>query len=85
MKTVFVKLGNIFEVQKLVGILERYQGDFNMICGRCMVDAKSILGILSLDISRVLQLDIYEEDENVIKELSPYLQRGDYYEEKMAV
>lgn len=45
-------------------------GDFDIISGKYVVDAKSILGIFSLDLSQPLILQIEtQEDENRIKEL----------------
>lgn len=72
MKTIPIKLNSVLEVQKLIAILEKHPGDFDLTCGRNIVDAKSILGILSLDVSRPLYLTIYEEDKTILKDLNPF-------------
>lgn len=38
------------DVSKFVSILSKYEGDFDLYCGRYCVDAKSILGILTMDL-----------------------------------
>jgi phosphotransferase system HPr-like phosphotransfer protein len=45
--------------------------------GRHVVDAKSILGIFSLDLSRSITLEIYSDDcEDLLKEIQPFLESG---------
>ena len=73
MKTIPIKLNSVLEVQRFTAILEKHSSDFDLRCGRNVVDAKSILGILSLDVSRPLYLTIYEEDQTILKDLSPFL------------
>ena len=41
--------------------------------GRHVVDAKSILGIFSLDLSRPITLEIYSDDcDDLLKEIEPF-------------
>ena len=72
MKTIRITLNGILEVQCFVSILEKHSGNFDLRCGRKLVDAKSILGILSLDLSRPLNLIIYDEDHTILKDLAPF-------------
>lgn len=72
MKTIPVTLHSVLEVQHFISILEKHSGDFDLCCGRNVVDARSILGILSLDLSRPLYLTIYEEDKTILKDLIPF-------------
>ena len=45
-----VKLNNVEEVNKFVRIVSQFDGDFDLYCGSYCVDAKSILGILTMDL-----------------------------------
>jgi len=59
MQSITVLLNTIDKVKSLVTILSPVEGDFDLSSGRFKVDAKSIMGIFSLDISKPLQLDIH--------------------------
>ncbi len=45
-----VRFRDIKDVNKFVDILSKFEGDFDLYCGRYCVDAKSILGILTMDL-----------------------------------
>jgi len=62
MKSMYVYLDSIEKVKGLVNALAAIDGDFDLVSGRYVVDAKSIMGIFSLDISKKLRLDIHNED-----------------------
>jgi phosphotransferase system HPr-like phosphotransfer protein len=61
MKSVNVRLDTVEKVKNLVAILSPIEGDFDLVSDRYVVDAKSIMGIFSLNISKPLQLDIHNE------------------------
>jgi phosphotransferase system HPr-like phosphotransfer protein len=65
------------KVKSFVSHVSKLDLDFDLVSGRYIVDAKSILGILSLDLSRpikITELDKYSEDK--IKEIvDKYLYR----------
>ena len=48
---------------------------FDLISGRYVIDAKSIMGIFSLDLSKPIELTIHESDEidEILKALQPYV------------
>ena len=74
MKTVQIRLSLVENVNKFVNIVGRYPFDMDLRAGRHVVDAKSILGIFSLDLSRPITLEIYSEDcEELLKEIQPFL------------
>jgi len=62
MKTTNILLGTINDVKEFVGIVTRYDFDIDLISGRYAVDAKSIMGIFSLDLSRPIQVDAHCSD-----------------------
>lgn len=59
MKTVRIKLNTINDVNKFVNITNEYYYDIDAICGRYIVDAKSILGILSFGIPKTIDVTIH--------------------------
>ena len=59
MQSITVLLDTIDKVKTLVGIVSPLEGDFDLVSERYVVDAKSIMGIFSLDISKPLRLDMY--------------------------
>lgn len=62
MKTVNVMLGTINDVKEFVNIVTKYDYDVDLVSGRYAVDAKSIMGIFSLDLSKAIRVDIHSED-----------------------
>ncbi len=74
MKTVTIRLSLVENVNTFVNIVGRYPFDMDLRAGRHVVDAKSILGIFSLDLSRPIDLEIYSEDcEDLMKEIRPFI------------
>ena len=76
MKTVRISLNSIDKVKSFVNDLSKFDVDFDLVSGRYVIDAKSIMGILSLDLSKAIELNIHAEGdalENVMKVLQPYL------------
>ena len=76
MKTVKISLKSIDRVKSFVNDITKYDYDFDLVSGRYVIDAKSIMGIFSLDLSKDIDLNIHaegEEAENVLQVLKPYL------------
>ena len=75
MKTIKVSLNSIDKVKQFVNDINRYSYDFDLVSGRYVIDAKSIMGIFSLDLSRPITLNIHNEDEieTILDVLKPYL------------
>lgn len=75
MKTVRISLNSIDKVKSFVNDLTKYDVDFDLVSGRYVIDAKSIMGIFSLDLSKPIDLNIHaqEEMETVLKALEPYI------------
>ena len=61
MRSVPIKLSFAEEVKTFVNTVNRYPYDVDLRAGRHVVDAKSILGIFSLDLSKPITLDIYSD------------------------
>ena len=76
MKTIQISLNSIDKVKSFVNDITKYDYDFDLVSGRYVIDAKSIMGIFSLDLSKDIDLNIHaegEEAENVLQVLNPYL------------
>ena len=61
MKTFNLMLNSINDVKDFVNIVSRYDFDVDLTSGRYVVDAKSIMGIFALDLSKPLQLNIHSQ------------------------
>lgn len=75
MKTVRICLNSIDKVKSFVNDLTKFDIDFDLVSGRYVIDAKSIMGIFSLDLSKPIELNIHANDgaEEVLAALQPYL------------
>ena len=69
-----VQLSSIQQIKDFVNLVTRYPNDFDLVSGRYTIDAKSIMGIFSLDLTHPLRLCIYGEvSEELLEALAPYL------------
>ena len=75
MKTVKICLNSIEKVKSFVNDITRFDADFDLVSGRYVIDAKSIMGIFSLDLSKPIDLNIHAEEEleSVLNTLQPYI------------
>lgn len=71
MESLMISLNSIEKVKHFVNTINRFDGEFDLASGRYIIDAKSIMGIFSLDLSKPLRLDIYNTD--IVQELKPLL------------
>ena len=61
MKTVHISLNSIDKVKAFVNDITKFDNDFDLVCDRYVIDAKSIMGIFSLDLSQNLTLNIQKD------------------------
>ena len=75
MKTVKISLNSIDKVKAFVNDVTKFDSDFDLVSGRYVIDAKSIMGIFSLDLSKTIDLNIHGEEnlEEVLSILKPYI------------
>ena len=76
MKTFDLLLSSINDVKDFVNIVSKYDFDVDLTSGRYVVDAKSIMGIFSLDLSKPINLNVHAEGsslDEVLKVLAPYI------------
>ncbi|MEI8199717.1 MAG: HPr family phosphocarrier protein [Eubacteriales bacterium] len=72
MKSIFVNLNSIDKVKKFESDICKMDGDFELVAGKYIVDAKSMMGIFSLDLSKPVQLNIHQETEEKMNILEKY-------------
>ncbi|MCC8142315.1 MAG: HPr family phosphocarrier protein [Lachnospiraceae bacterium] len=76
MKKVLVSLNSIDKVKSFVKDISEYDYEFDLVSGRYVIDAKSMLGIFSLDLSKPIELTVHADDaeaDEVISSLTSYL------------
>ena len=70
-----VSLNSIDKVKNFVNDRSGFPAEFDLVSGRYVIDAKSIMGIFSLDISKPIDLNVHTdgEDADIMAALKPYL------------
>lgn len=62
MKEVNLLLSSINDVKDFVNVVSKCDFEVDLISGRYVVDAKSIMGIFSLDLSKPIKVEIHSDD-----------------------
>lgn len=74
MKSVKITLSMAENVKKFVAAVSKYPYDIDLRCGRFRVDAKSLLGIFSLDLSSPLVLEIHSDNcDDLLADLKSFI------------
>lgn len=75
MKTVQISLNTIEKVKSFVNEIAKFDNDFDLVSGRYVIDAKSIMGIFSLDLTKPIDLNIHAQEslDTILEVLKPYL------------
>ena len=75
MKSVKISLNSIDKVKAFVNEVTKFASDFDLVSGRYVIDAKSIMGIFSLDLSKPIDLNIHNDAQadNIVNALKPFI------------
>ncbi|MBR5453151.1 MAG: HPr family phosphocarrier protein [Clostridia bacterium] len=74
MKKANIKLSTIEDVRSFVNIVTAYPGEIDLSSGRYIVDAKSIMGIFSLDLMNPIELTAHGDDTDALfKEIEKFI------------
>lgn len=73
MQKLMLDLNSVEKVKSFVNLISNMEGNFDLISGRYVIDAKSILGIFSLDLSKPIEMQVHTPSDDVIKQLEPYI------------
>ena len=76
MRSFEILLSSINDIKVFVNIVNKYEFDVDLTSGRYVVDAKSIMGIFSLDLSKPIVVDVHADSEAdaFIEEIKAYIQ-----------
>ena len=75
MKSFEILLSSINDIKVFVNIVNKYEFDVDLTSGRYVVDAKSIMGIFSLDLSKPIKVDVHSDNADAfIEEIKAYIQ-----------
>ena len=74
MKKVTIMLSTINDAKHFVNTVSRYDFDVDLISGRYAVDAKSIMGIFSLDLSSPIDMEVRSDDcDEFLKQIESFI------------
>lgn len=74
MKVFFIRLSTIEEVRNFVNTVSKYDYEIDLKSGRYVVDAKSIMGIFSLDLLNKIEVTVHSDNcDDLINELAPMI------------
>ncbi len=74
MRTVNIKLSLAENVKTFVNVANQHEYDIILRAGRFAVDGKSILGIFSLDLSKPITMEVYDDNcDDLIEAISPFI------------
>ncbi|MBD9008988.1 MAG: HPr family phosphocarrier protein [Clostridiales bacterium] len=76
MKEFTVLLSSINDVKNFVNVVTKYDYEIDLTSGRYVVDAKSIMGIFSLDLTKPIKVEAHGEDcTELLTDLAPFIQK----------
>ncbi|MGN8631400.1 HPr family phosphocarrier protein [Blautia sp. HCP3S3_G3] len=67
-----IKFRKAEDVREFVNAASRCDFDIDIFYNRIIIDAKSILGVLSMDLTRVMTVKCYGEDKNFNKTIAKF-------------
>jgi len=73
LKTVHVYFPSIMAVKKFVESISPFEGCFDLVDGKCIVDARSLMGIFAMDLSVPVELRIEKDFEETLKAIESFI------------
>lgn len=73
MRQVFIRLRSTEQVQTFVRTLTALSGDFELISGKYILDARSLMGLFSLDLSSPIALRVYDDSAKNLEAIAPFI------------
>ena len=71
-KTMNIQFKSYEMIERFISEIAGVRGEFDLVSGRRVVDARSFLGIFSLDLSRPLVLNAVTDDPRAFEMLQRY-------------
>ena len=73
MRQVSISLPTVERVQRFVKAITPLSGDFELLSGKHILDAHSLMGLFSLDLSRPITLKVYNDCAENLSAIAPFL------------
>ena len=73
MRTVYVSLPTVEAVQKFVELLSPLDGQFDLLSDEHVLDAKSLMGIFRLDLTKPIKLRVEKDSRETMRVLKPFV------------
>ena len=73
MQSVYVSLPTVGAVQKFVERISPLKGNFDLLSGGYVLDAKSLMGILSLDLTKPLKLSVEKDTAEAMRAIESFI------------
>lgn len=73
MKEFNIMLATINDVKEFVNIVSQYDFDIDLSSGKYVVNAKSIMGIFSLDLTKKIKLKAHTDNEEFFGKIKKYI------------
>ena len=73
MRSVNISLPSVEDVQKFVELISPLDGNFDLLSGGYVLDAKSLMGILSLDLAKPLELSVEKDTAETMRIIKSYI------------
>ena len=82
MQNVYVQFSTVMDVKRFVESISSLEGDFDLIDGMYVVDARSLMGICGMDLSKPIQLRIQKDSKKAMQAIEKFIVEGpvDAYE-----
>lgn len=75
MNEFYIKVDSVDKVKDFVKVTSKIMPDMDLIVGRYIIDAKSIMGIFSVDLTRKIRLKIHSDNEKECTEIRKKLEK----------
>jgi len=73
MRSVYVSFGKVSDVKRFIEKISPLEGDFDLIDGMYIIDAKSLMGILAMDLTKPIQLRIQDDNEKTMTAIESFV------------
>ena len=73
MRTVYVHFSTVMDVKRFVESISSLEGDFDLIDGVFVIDARSLMGIFGMDLAKPVQLRIHKDSDKAMKAVKCFI------------
>ena len=73
MQQVLVKFNDVEQVRNFINIIDKIDMNFDLGLGNRVVDAKSVIGVFGLDLTKPQVLRYDSDDRRIMEKITPFL------------